>query len=635
MSNSRSNLPLQKKVALTLLLTISAFAAISYLILSNVIAPAFDDLGLDAARSDLVRAEQAIRTDIRNLRAITADWAPWDDIHDYVLGRNPGFRKSNLDRPTLENLDLDMMAVYGSESRYVWSLLLVDGEQRDLDELGILDDDSLAFDKLTSHDSPTSQTVGIVATDQGPMIVSSLPILRSDDSGPVAGAVLMAQFLDADRLATLRERTEVRAFWTPLAELEELGAFDATKFDDRKSYVDVSDRLISSQVVLDDIFGSPALVLRTETPREIASLGNRTVKAAMMFLLIAGVLLVIVMWFLLRKTILRPIELLAGHMTAIRKSGDLSRQLDINSDDEVGALAAQFNRLTADVNDARQALLLQSFKAGKADTAAEVLHNIRNAMTPLINGVERIGKAFRSADDLRVEDATAQLREDDCPDDRAAKLLEYVDASFDHIRRTNFEAADDMRIVQSQARQIEDILADQEKFANDSPATENVLVDEVVGEATHVIPKEANGKIAVEVDQELQDFRVHAHRIGLLQVMGNLILNAYESIQRARQKKGRISLSAQTEIIEDQPMVRVTVCDNGTGFEGDTNLKVFQRGFTSKSEGDTTGLGLHWCANAVAGMGGRISAESDGAGKGAQFHVLLPIAQGVRYEYGK
>ena len=53
------------------------------------------------------------------------------------------------------------------------------------------------------------------------MIISSLPICESDDSGPVAGAVVMAQFLDADRLAMLRERTEVRAFWTPLAELEQ------------------------------------------------------------------------------------------------------------------------------------------------------------------------------------------------------------------------------------------------------------------------------------------------------------------------------------------------------------------------------------------------------------------------------
>jgi C4-dicarboxylate-specific signal transduction histidine kinase len=249
-------------------------------------------------------------------------------------------------------------------------------------------------------------------------------------------------------------------------------------------------------------------------------------------------------------------------------------------------------------------------------------------MTPLINGVERIARAFRVADNLRVSDATEQLRDGNCPPDRVSKFLEYIDASFEHIKKSNSEAEDDMRIVMSQARQVEDILADQEKFANDSPATENISIDEVVDEATHVIPKEAKKKVEVEFDNELQQYRVHAHRIGLLQVMGNLILNAYESIQRARQKKGRILLSARTETVEDQEMVRLTVRDNGTGFSGDTNLKVFQRGFTSKGEGDTTGLGLHWCANAVAGMGGRISAQSDGPGKGAEFHVLLPVAQG-------
>jgi sensor histidine kinase regulating citrate/malate metabolism len=58
-----------------------------------------------------------------------------------------------------------------------------------------------------------------------------------------------------------------------------------------------------------------------------------------------------------------------------------------------------------------------------------------------------------------------------------------------------------------------------------------------------------------------------------------------------------------------------------------TGEKIFQRGFSSK-EGNMSGLGLHWCANAVAGMGGRIQAESDGPGHGAEFHVLLPAAQG-------
>ena len=119
-----------------------------------------------------------------------------------------------------------------------------------------------------------------------------------------------------------------------------------------------------------------------------------------------------------------------------------------------------------------------------------------------------------------------------------------------------------------------------------------------------------------------------AHRIGLLQVLGNLVLNAYESIKRAGIARGEILLEASDEIVDDVAMVRVTVRDNGAGFDDETGRKIFMRGFTSKSDGDETGLGLHWCANAVAGMGGRIVAASDGQGCGAEFHVLLPAAPG-------
>ena len=101
MSNEIANLPLQRKVALTLLLVFAAFSILSYAILTTVIAPTFDELDLSTAETNLVRAERAIQSDIENLVAVTADWAPWDDIHDYVSGINPGFVKSNLNRPTL------------------------------------------------------------------------------------------------------------------------------------------------------------------------------------------------------------------------------------------------------------------------------------------------------------------------------------------------------------------------------------------------------------------------------------------------------------------------------------------------------------------------------------------------------
>ena len=246
----------------------------------------------------------------------------------------------------------------------------------------------------------------------------------------------------------------------------------------------------------------------------------------------------------------------------------------------------------------------------------------------MINGLDRLRKAFGVTDNLRIADATEQISNPDCPAERKQKYLEYINASFEHVKSVTNHAANDLKIATSQAKQVEGILSTQEKFANVAPIAENLVIDEVLDEAVNVIPKEAEPKVSLEMGDQLANVRVQAHRIGLLQVMGNLVLNAYESIQRSGITAGKISLVAANEIVNNQAMVRVTVRDNGKGFDDDVRDRIFQRGFTSKTQGEANGLGLHWCANAVAGMGGRIVAESDGLGHGAEFHVLLPAAQG-------
>ncbi len=142
-----------------------------------------------------------------------------------------------------------------------------------------------------------------------------------------------------------------------------------------------------------------------------------------------------------------------------------------------------------------------------------------------------------------------------------------------------------------------------------------------------VLPEISGSEIKLDLVNGVANHAVRAHRVGLLQVLGNLILNAYESIQRSQSTSGCIELSAATESLDDKPMVRLTVSDTGCGFDESFRQKMFQRGFSSK-QGHLSGLGLHWCANALAAMGGRIQAESQGPGRGAQFHVLLPAALG-------
>ena len=617
MSNRQTSIPLQSKVFLALVLLTATFVLVSYSILKSVIAPAFDDLEIDAARSDLHRAEAALWADIENLEAVTADWAPWDDIYYFVSGQNPGFRKSNLERPTLINLGLDMMAIHAADGRLVWSQLLVDGEEVPTGSLHVLNPDRAESAGLVEHDSVLDRTAGFVQTTQGPMIISSQPILLSDSSGPIAGAVVMAQFLNESRLVRLRERTGVDLAWETTDGRVEAGPI-----------IDTEPTAIAASKILSDIHGAQILVLRTQTPRNISSLGSQTIDAAMLFMIVAGVLVCGFIWFTLRHTILRPIEQLSKHIDEIRDSGDLSRPLAMNRGDEIGDLGRQFDGMTGELSDARRALLDQSFKAGKADTAAEVMHNIRNALTPMINGLDRLRKSFKVSGNLRIAEAAQQLTDPDCPPERKEKLLEYISASFKHIKSVGDDALEDLSVVTAQAKQVEGILFDQQKFANVAPVAENVVMDELLGEAANVIPKEKPQTIELALDDDLASLRVRAHRIGLLQVMGNLILNAYESIKRSGTTGGKISLEAANEIVDEKPMVRVTIRDNGSGFDKDTELHIFRRGFTSKTKADSNGLGLHWCANAVAGMGGKISAESAGEGHGAEFHVLLPAARG-------
>ena len=69
--------------------------------------------------------------------------------------------------------------------------------------------------------------------------------------------------------------------------------------------------------------------------------------------------------------------------------------------------------------------------------------------------------------------------------------------------------------------------------------------------------------------------------------------------------------------------------DDGVGIPAENLTRIFESGFSTKSRETNQGIGLHWCANAVNALGGRIWAESDGDGHGASFHVEVPLGVGA------
>src|SRR5262249_16836025 len=116
--------------------------------------------------------------------------------------------------------------------------------------------------------------------------------------------------------------------------------------------------------------------------------------------------------------------------------------------------------------------------------------------------------------------------------------------------------------------------------------------------------------------------------IVLAQILGNLIINAAEAIGETGRGSGHIQIDGKLDQDGDRTVVRMTVSDDGAGMDKANLTNLFERGFSTKRN-KTGGLGLHWSANSVAAMAGRMYAESNGPGTGAQIHVLLPIVSEV------
>ena len=131
------------------------------------------------------------------------------------------------------------------------------------------------------------------------------------------------------------------------------------------------------------------------------------------------------------------------------------------------------------------------------------------------------------------------------------------------------------------------------------------------------------GRHAVVVDLPQDLPRVMADRRRIVQVMNNLLSNA----ARHSPESSPIRVSAERDGVH----VAVSVSDEGRGVAPEQLPHLFRKhaGSAGGDERATagTGLGLVICRGLVEAHGGRIRAESGGAGQGSRFTFTLPAVE--------
>ena len=306
-------------------------------------------------------------------------------------------------------------------------------------------------------------------------------------------------------------------------------------------------------------------------PREVEFI-DRTNRILLYGALI-GAVIALLLGTLLSRTLTRPIRELTRATHAVSE-GDLSQQVPVRSNDELGELAQAFNKMSSELS--------RSVNARKQMTA-DIAHELRTPLSLILGHAEAVhdGVLPPSHENFEI------IREE-------ATRLEHL--------------VNDLRILS---------LADAGELSIAPQSVEPQRLLQEVAAIYQYQTQRKNITLDLEFASPLPEIEVDPGR--MTQVLTNVLDNAF----RYTPEGGRIVLSAKE--IDDQ--VEIAVRDSGPGLKPEDLDRIFDRFYRTDSsrqrEDGGSGLGLAIGRSIVQAHGGQLSAESE-PGKGLKVMIRLP-----------
>jgi signal transduction histidine kinase len=605
---------LRLRVSILLTLLLCVLGAVAVCIEETVVMPRFTQLELRNAHVAMSRVRNLVDHDLATLEVQVMDWGNWGELYEYARGNAPGFPAHNVTRAALREIQVTAIWIIGRDGRV--RMFSGDYVHTGLDPEGLISRDGVMRTDLSWHDNLGTMKTGsgLLRTNLGMMLLVSGPILDGSGSGEPQGMAVMGRVLTPAKIRSMERETETGILAVEPENLQE----------DR--YVETAG---VTQVYgsFNDLYGKPVFTLRVDVPRDVTAQGRRAVAVASLSIVGVSIVVLLLILVFLNRIVLSPLDRVTRHAVAIGKDPDLPDRLNFTSSDEFGQLGAEFDRMVDSFAETRSQLVDQSFQAGFAEMSKGVLHNLGNALTPLGVRLEALSRRLRDAPAADMRLAAAELASAGDDPARRAALLEFIALGAAEIEAMIEGAAGDVETMQRQASLMRASLSEQARVSNSKAAlVESVRLPELVQQSLEIVPDASRRRLAVEADESLQ--RVGTVRIArtvLRMVLQNLIINAADAVRESGKDKGVFRVAAEIVREAGRDALHLRCEDDGVGIPQDKLERVFEKGYSTKSRDTNQGIGLHWCANAILSLGGRIWAASEGTGRGAAMHLVLPL----------
>lgn len=255
--------------------------------------------------------------------------------------------------------------------------------------------------------------------------------------------------------------------------------------------------------------------------------------------------------------------------------------LSWNSDDEIGLMVTEYNRMLLNLEESKKALAKSEKESAWREMARQVAHEIKNPLTPMKLTLQHMKRVIDDESDVgQTDNKLKQIN----------TLLEQIET-------------------------LSDIATSFSDFATmPAPQMERLDVSLLLKETIDLYNKKELGRIVANIEQGI--FMVEGDRKWLGRAFSNLIINGFQAVNDKTTAKIEVSLFAK-----DKGLVRMEIRDNGIGIPTHIRDKIFTPNFSTKYTG--SGLGLAITKKGIEHAHGKIWFSSE-EGAGTIFYIEIP-----------
>ncbi len=388
---------LRRKLLLLNGLILAILLVLLYVVASTILLNSFSNLEERLVRQDVDRVLRILDTELAGLNRTLRDWAAWDETYAFIEGGHAGYVAENLDDTVFVNLRLNLMAFVRYPDQVVFSRGFDPQSGRPADIPTSFFEQLVPGSLLLDLPNKDSYVTGILLLPEGPLLVAAQPVLTNQYEGPIHGALIFGRFLGAAEINRLAQLTQLAIDVRPYDGALLPSDFQAVRSSLARPGTVVVHRpganVVAGYTLLSDLRGSPALIVRIVSPRDVYYAGQAALNYTFIALLAIGLVFGEMSIILLDRLVISRTTRLSSTVGRIRASGDLTERMTEEGRDEIAHLAREINLMLAALQRSQEELhqIQQELEKRVAQRTAEL-----SQLAARLEVVNRIARAVSS-----------------------------------------------------------------------------------------------------------------------------------------------------------------------------------------------------------------------------------------------